>query len=49
MWCLAGASTLQMITEQSNPPVATNLESGDHAAHVTLAVWNPHSLLCGFS
>lgn len=45
MVCLAGLATDQIITVVSNDPLAIKVELGDHATLLTLALWNPHSLL----
>jgi hypothetical protein len=44
--CLAGLAKDQIIMVVSNDPLAINVEFGDHATLLTLALWKPHSLLC---
>lgn len=44
--CLAGLLTDQMMIVVSSDPLATKREFGDQATQLTLALWNPHSLLC---
>lgn len=43
--CLAGLATDHMMMVVSKDPLATNVEFGDQATLLTLALWKPHSLL----
>ena len=47
--CLSGLSTDQRMIAVSRPPDATYRLLGAQATQFTLAVWKPHSLVCGLS